>query len=93
MLAFPFLLLAIVIAFLLSGSIGRGILTAAVAITVAYIPLYFRVIRNHVISIKERKEPGILGWTEFCSRGANVARAGANLARRTRATRLSKRSR
>ena len=53
MLAFPFLLLAIVIAFLLSGSIGRGILTAAVAITVAYIPLYFRVIRNHVISIRE----------------------------------------
>ncbi len=53
MLAFPFLLLAIVIAFLLSGSIGRGILTAAIAITVAYIPLYFRVIRNHVISIKE----------------------------------------
>jgi len=53
MLAFPFLLLAIVIAFLLSGSIGRGILTAAIAITVAYIPLYFRVIRNHVISIRE----------------------------------------
>ena len=53
MLAFPFLLLAIVIAFLLSGSIGRGIFTAAVAITVAYIPLYFRVIRNHVISIRE----------------------------------------
>jgi peptide/nickel transport system permease protein len=53
MLAFPFLLLAIVIAFLLSGSIGKGILTAAIAITVAYIPLYFRVIRNHVISIRE----------------------------------------
>jgi peptide/nickel transport system permease protein len=53
MLAFPFLLLAIVIAFLLSGSVGRGVLTAAVAITVAYIPLYFRVIRNHVISLKE----------------------------------------
>jgi peptide/nickel transport system permease protein len=53
MLAFPFLLLAIVIAFLLSGSIGRGIFTAAIAITVAYIPLYFRVIRNHVISIRE----------------------------------------
>src|SRR4029450_2725097 len=32
LLAFPFLLLAIVIAFLLSGSIGKGILTAAVAI-------------------------------------------------------------
>jgi peptide/nickel transport system permease protein len=53
MLAFPFLLLAIVIAFLLSGSIGKGILTAAVAITVAYIPLYFRVVRNHTISIRE----------------------------------------
>ena len=38
MLAFPFLLLAIVIAFLLAGSIGKGILTAAIAITVAYIP-------------------------------------------------------
>ena len=53
MLAFPFLLLAIVIAFLLSGSIGQGILTAAIAITVAYVPLYFRVVRNHTISIRE----------------------------------------
>src|SRR4029079_12833271 len=53
MLAFPFLLLAIVIAFLLAGSIGKGILTAAIAITVAYIPLYFRVVRNHTISIRE----------------------------------------
>jgi peptide/nickel transport system permease protein len=53
LLAFPFLLLAIVIAFLLSGSVGQGILSAAVAITVAYVPLYFRVVRNHVVSIKE----------------------------------------
>jgi peptide/nickel transport system permease protein len=53
MFAFPFLLLAIVVAFLLAGRIGQGIFTAAIAITVAYIPLYFRVIRNHVISIKE----------------------------------------
>ena len=35
------------------GSIGKGILTAAIAITVAYIPLYFRVVRNHTISIRE----------------------------------------
>src|SRR4051812_34299707 len=34
--AFPYLLLAIVIAFLLSDKIGQGILTAAVAITVVY---------------------------------------------------------
>jgi peptide/nickel transport system permease protein len=51
--AFPYLLLAIVIAFLLSDSIGKGILSAAVAITVVYIPQYFRVVRNHVISVRE----------------------------------------
>jgi peptide/nickel transport system permease protein len=51
--AFPYLLLAIVIAFLLSDKIGQGILTAAIAITVVYVPQYFRVVRNHVISIRE----------------------------------------
>ena len=53
LLVFPFLLLAIVIAFLLSDRVGQGILTAAIAITVVYIPLYFRVVRNHTISIRE----------------------------------------
>ena len=33
--------------------LGQGVLTAAFAITVAYIPLYFRVIRNHVVSLKQ----------------------------------------
>jgi peptide/nickel transport system permease protein len=52
--AFPYLLIAIVIAFVLStSSIGAGILTAAIAITAAYVPLYFRVVRNHVISVRE----------------------------------------
>jgi peptide/nickel transport system permease protein len=52
--AFPYLLIAIVIAFVLaSSSIGGGILTAAFAITAAYVPLYFRVVRNHVISVRE----------------------------------------
>jgi len=51
--AFPYLLLAIVIAFLLSDSIGKGVFTAAIAITVVYIPQYFRVVRNHVISVRE----------------------------------------
>jgi len=51
--AFPFLLLAIVIAFLLSDRLGQGVLTAAIAITVVYIPQYFRVVRNHVISVRE----------------------------------------
>jgi peptide/nickel transport system permease protein len=51
--AFPYLLLAIVIAFLLSDTVGQGVLTAAIAITVVYIPQYFRVVRNHVISVRE----------------------------------------
>jgi peptide/nickel transport system permease protein len=53
MFAFPPLLLAIVIAFLLSGSVASGVLTAAIAITIVYIPQYFRVVRNHVISVRE----------------------------------------
>jgi peptide/nickel transport system permease protein len=59
--AFPYLLLAIVVAFLLSDTafgegflgIRGGVVTAAVAITVVYIPQYFRVVRNHVISVRE----------------------------------------
>ena len=51
--AFPYLLLAIVIAFLLSNSIGKGVLTAAIAISAAYVPLYFRVVRNQVIALRE----------------------------------------
>ncbi len=51
--AFPFLLLAIVIAFLLSDVVGSGVVTAAIAITVVYVPQYFRVVRNHVISVRE----------------------------------------
>jgi peptide/nickel transport system permease protein len=50
---FPFLLLAIVIAFLLADRVGQGIVSAAIAITVVYVPLYFRVVRNHTISIRE----------------------------------------
>jgi peptide/nickel transport system permease protein len=48
--AFPYLLLAVVIAFLLGG---QGITNAAIAITVVYTPQYFRVVRNHVISVRE----------------------------------------
>ena len=53
LLVIPFLMLAIVIAFLLSDRVGQGIFTAAIAITVVYVPLYFRVVRNHTISIRE----------------------------------------
>lgn len=52
--AFPYLLLAIVISFLLSGSpLGGGVVTAAVAITVVYVPQYFRVVRGSVLQVRE----------------------------------------
>ena len=51
--AFPYLLLAIVIAFLLQNSVGSGVLTAAIAITVIYVPQYFRVVRGSVLSARE----------------------------------------
>ena len=51
--AFPYLLLAIVIAFLLQNSVGSGVLTAAIAITVIYVPQYFRVVRGGVLSARE----------------------------------------
>jgi peptide/nickel transport system permease protein len=44
----PGLLLSITLAFI----VGRGILNAAIAISIAYIPQYYRVVRNHTVSIK-----------------------------------------
>jgi peptide/nickel transport system permease protein len=44
----PGLLLSITLAFVL----GRGILNAAIAISIAYIPQYYRVVRNHTVSVK-----------------------------------------
>ncbi|MBV8066090.1 MAG: ABC transporter permease [Actinobacteria bacterium] len=55
MFAFPPLLLAIIIAFLLGSSVSSGVLVAAIAITIVYVPQYFRVVRNHVISVREEQ--------------------------------------
>lgn len=52
--ALPALLLAIVVAFLLSNYIGGGAATAALAITAVYIPQYFRVVRAATVSAKEQ---------------------------------------
>jgi peptide/nickel transport system permease protein len=51
--AFPSLLLAIVFSFLLRGPLGGGIVSAAVSLTVIYIPQYFRVVRNTAVSARE----------------------------------------
>ncbi|HKE98804.1 MAG TPA: ABC transporter permease [Actinomycetes bacterium] len=68
--AFPYLLLAIVIAFLLSDRLGSGVVTAALAITVVYVPQYFRVVRNSVISVRE--EPYVEAARALGARPATV---------------------
>jgi len=49
MYAFPSLILAIIIAYML----GPGVLPTSISLTVVYIPTYFRMIRGYVLSIKE----------------------------------------
>ena len=86
--AFPYLLLAIVIAFLLSNSIGKGVLTAAIAITAVYVPHYFRVVRNHVIALREESvRRGGAG-----ARRASRSRSSASTSSST-SSRTSRRSR
>lgn len=53
MYAFPSLLLAIVAAFALRRWVGQGVPAAALSISVIYIPQYFRVVRNHTLSVRE----------------------------------------
>jgi peptide/nickel transport system permease protein len=53
--AFPSLLLAIVVAIVISGgqsSLWGGIVAAAISITVVFIPQYFRVVRAETVRIK-----------------------------------------
>lgn len=50
---FPPLLLAIIVAFLLDAFLARGVPSAAAAVGVVYIPQYFRVVRNHTLSVKQ----------------------------------------
>jgi peptide/nickel transport system permease protein len=53
--AFPSLLLAIVMAIVISGgqsTMWGGIFAAAISITVIYVPQYFRVVRAEVVRIK-----------------------------------------
>lgn len=51
--AFPSLLLAIVFSFLLAERLGGGVASAAISLTVIYIPQYFRVVRNTTVSARE----------------------------------------
>jgi peptide/nickel transport system permease protein len=44
----PGLLLSVTLAFV----VGRGIVNAAIALSISYIPQYYRVVRNHTVSVK-----------------------------------------
>jgi ABC-type dipeptide/oligopeptide/nickel transport system permease subunit len=50
---FPPLLLAIIVAFLLQAYFAPGVPSAAAAVGVVYVPQYFRVVRNHTLSVKQ----------------------------------------
>jgi peptide/nickel transport system permease protein len=49
----PGLLLAIVVTFVLQAYFEPGLASAAFAVGVVYVPQYYRVIRNHTLSVKE----------------------------------------
>jgi peptide/nickel transport system permease protein len=54
--AFPSLLLAIIVSIAIAGgssSKAGGILSAAISITVVYVPQYFRVVRNATVAARE----------------------------------------
>lgn len=44
----PGLLLSVTLAFV----VGRGVVNAAIALSISYIPQYYRVVRNHTVSVK-----------------------------------------
>ncbi|MGV0024352.1 ABC transporter permease [Phormidesmis priestleyi] len=44
----PGLLLSVTLAFV----VGRGVLNAAIALSIAYVPQYYRVVRNQTVSVK-----------------------------------------
>jgi peptide/nickel transport system permease protein len=44
----PTLLLSVTLAFV----VGRGVWNAALALSIAYVPQYYRVVRNHTVSVK-----------------------------------------
>jgi len=67
---FPPLLMAIIVAFLLQAYFRPGVPAAAAAVGVVYIPQYFRVVRNHTLSVKE--EPFVEAARSLGARGSTI---------------------
>jgi peptide/nickel transport system permease protein len=78
--AFPSLLLAIVMAIVISGGksgLWGGILAAAISITVIFIPQYFRVVRSEVVRIKSEafvESARVIGASHVRIMGRHVLR-------------------
>ncbi len=78
--AFPSLLLAIVMAIVISGGqagLWGGVLAASISITVIFIPQYFRVIRSEVVRIKSEafvESARVIGASHLRIMGRHVLR-------------------
>lgn len=78
--AFPSLLLAIVMAIVISGGqsgLWPGIFAAAISITVIFIPQYFRVVRSEVVRIKSEafvESARVIGASNIRIMGRHVLR-------------------
>ncbi len=78
--AFPSLLLAIVMAIVISGGqsgLWPGVLAAALSITVIFIPQYFRVVRSEVVRIKSEafvESARVIGASNVRIMGRHVLR-------------------
>ncbi|MQA83426.1 MAG: ATP-binding cassette domain-containing protein [Streptosporangiales bacterium] len=68
--AFPPLILAIIISFLMAAIFQAGVLSAALAVGLVYIPQYFRVVRNHTLSVKQ--EPFVEAARSLGAKGRTV---------------------
>jgi oligopeptide/dipeptide ABC transporter ATP-binding protein len=68
--AFPPLVLAIIISFVLAAYLSPGVPSAAAAVGLIYIPQYFRVVRNHTLSVKQ--EPFVEAARSLGAKGRTV---------------------
>ncbi|NEP76742.1 MAG: ABC transporter permease [Okeania sp. SIO3B3] len=82
----PGLLLSITLAFV----VGKGILNAAIALSIAYIPQYYRVVRNHTVSVKNElfieaaKAMGANTWRSRFARRIKSVFTSNNLSKQLR---------
>lgn len=68
--AFPSLVLAIIVSFILAAYITPGVPSAAAAVGLVYIPQYFRVVRNHTLSVKQ--EPFVEAARSFGAKNRTI---------------------